>query len=111
MVRSGSDTLARPRWRPGAAEFLYLALLPGSGSIGVAGPAEAPRALATKGDVVLAEWTGAGDVVYVAQDSPLSATLRLIGADGSSPRDLVSIPRLLLSWDESYRGLASFTYR
>ena len=111
VVRSGSDTLARPRWRPGAAEFLYLALLPGSGSIGLAGPAEAPRALATKGDVVLAEWTSAGDVVYVAQDSPLSATLRLIGADGSSPRDLVSIPRLLLSWDESYRGLASFTYR
>jgi hypothetical protein len=111
VVRSGSDTLTRPRWRPGAQEFLYLALLPGSGSIGVAGPAEAPRALATRGDVVLAEWTSTGDVLYVAQDSLFGATFRLVGADGSSPRDLVSIPRLLLNWDESYRGLASFTYR
>jgi hypothetical protein len=111
IVRSDSATLVRPRWRPGSDEFLYVARIAGGGTVGLAGPTGSPRTIPARGDVFLAEWTPLGDVLYVAQDTPLAATLRITSADGSSTRDLVSISRLFLSWDESYRGLAAFNYR
>jgi hypothetical protein len=111
LVRSTAGTLSRPRWRPGSDEFLYVTTAPGSGSIGLAGLSGAPRTIPSRGDVALAEWAPSGEVLYVSTDSPLESRLRITAADGSSARDVVSIPRLFLTWDETYRGLATFAYR
>ena len=111
IVPAGGGTLVGPRWRAGTDEFLYVRLAVGAGGVGIAGVASAARVVPTRGDVSVAEWAPSGDVLYVASDSPFAATVRLTSADGSATRDLASIPRLFLTWDENYRGLAAFNYR
>src|SRR5438093_6320715 len=103
----GNDV--RPRWRPGADEFLYL--VPSSSGLAIATVSGQIRGVPTRGAVVTADWQSAAEIVYLAQDSTSTVTIRVVGADGSQARDLIALRRPVASWLETYRDLASVTYR